>query len=119
MTSVVYQQAGGMSVMLSGLTLCAAILYFQSGSSSTSGEVAIIGVLLFVAGFAISLGSVVWPLLGEIFPNRVRSKGMSFCLAVNWIFNLSLSFSVLSIIDGRAVHPLYFVCCFNLRIVGF
>lgn len=91
---------GGMSVMLSGLTLCAAILYFQSGSSSTSGEVAIIGVLLFVAGFAISLGSVVWPLLGEIFPNRVRSKGMSFCLAVNWIFNLSLSFSVLSIIDA-------------------
>jgi SP family arabinose:H+ symporter-like MFS transporter len=41
------------------------------------------GVLAFVASIAISLGPVMWVLLSEIFPNRVRGVAISFVGLVN------------------------------------
>ena len=43
----------------------------------------LVGVLAFVASFAISLGPVMWVLLSEIFPNRVRGVAISFVGLVN------------------------------------
>jgi sugar porter (SP) family MFS transporter len=37
----------------------------------------LIGILLFISSFAISLGPVTWALLSEIFPNRVRGLAIS------------------------------------------
>jgi len=37
----------------------------------------LIGILLFIASFAISLGPVTWALLSEIFPNRIRGLAIS------------------------------------------
>ena len=36
------------------------------------------GILGFVAGFAMSLGPVMWVLFSELFPNRVRGIAISF-----------------------------------------
>ncbi len=41
------------------------------------------GILGFVASFAISLGPVMWVLLSELFPNRVRGLAISFAGFVN------------------------------------
>ena len=41
------------------------------------------GILGFVASFAVSLGPVMWVLLSEIFPNRVRGLAMSAITFVN------------------------------------
>lgn len=41
------------------------------------------GILSFVASFAVSLGPVMWVLLSEIFPNRVRGLAMSVITFVN------------------------------------
>lgn len=43
----------------------------------------LVGVLAFVASFAISLGPIMWVLLSEIFPNRVRGVAISFVGLVN------------------------------------
>lgn len=43
----------------------------------------LIGILSFVASFAISLGPVMWVLLSEIFPNRIRGIAISFVGFVN------------------------------------
>lgn len=50
----------------------------------------LIGLLLFVASFAISLGPVMWALLSEIFPNRLRGLAIS----VVGFWNSIVSFSV-------------------------
>jgi len=50
----------------------------------------LIGVLGFVASFAISLGPVYWCLLSEIFPNRARGPA----LAIVGFFNAMTSFAV-------------------------
>jgi len=70
-----------------------------SASGKVQGTLCEVMVLLYVAGFAVGLGAVLWPILSEVFPSEIRSKGMSFCLALNWTFNLILSLSILSIMD--------------------
>ena len=50
----------------------------------------LIGILGFVASFAVSLGPVMWVLLSEIFPNHVRGVAMS----VVTVFNSFVSFGV-------------------------
>lgn len=43
----------------------------------------LLGILGFVAGFAMSLGPVMWVLFSELFPNRIRGLAISFCGLVN------------------------------------
>ena len=50
----------------------------------------LISILLFVASFAVSLGPVMWVMLPEIFPNKVRGVGM----ALTGVVNSTVSFGV-------------------------
>ena len=50
----------------------------------------LIGILGFVAGFALSLGPVMWVLFSELFPNRIRGIAISFV----GLINSSVSFIV-------------------------
>jgi MFS family permease len=50
----------------------------------------LIGILGFVASFAISLGPVMWVLFSELFPNRLRGLAISFA----GLINSGVSFSV-------------------------
>jgi len=43
----------------------------------------LIGILGFVASFAISIGPVMWVLFSELFPNRVRAVAISFVGFIN------------------------------------
>jgi len=55
--------------------------------SPIEGVVSLIGVLIFIAAFAMSMGPVVWVILSEIFPNKIRSIAMSIAVAVQWLAN--------------------------------
>jgi hypothetical protein len=46
-------------------------------------SIILIGILGFVAGFAISLGPVMWVLFSELFPNRIRGIAISFVGLIN------------------------------------
>ena len=43
----------------------------------------LIGILGFVASFAVSLGPVMWVLFSELFPNRLRALAISFVGLIN------------------------------------
>jgi len=68
--------------------------------SSSEGMVSLIGVLLFIASFAMSMGPVVWVILSEIFPNRVRSIAMSIAVAAQWLANYAVSFSFPLVVES-------------------
>ncbi|WP_452224005.1 sugar porter family MFS transporter [Lacinutrix chionoecetis] len=55
------------------------------------GLLSLIGVLLFIASFALSMGPVVWVLLSEMFPNNIRSVAMSVAVAAQWAANYVVS----------------------------
>ena len=67
-----------------GIALSMGLLAYGFGSAGGMNPALVLtGVLAFVASFAISLGPVMWVLLSEIFPNRVRGIAISFVGLVN------------------------------------
>ncbi|MFI6595248.1 sugar porter family MFS transporter [Nonomuraea sp. NPDC050536] len=62
------------------------------------GPIALIAANAFVLFFALSWGVVVWVLLGEIFPNRIRAAALGVAAAAQWIANwaITVSFPALS-----------------------
>ncbi|HAM98125.1 MAG TPA: D-xylose transporter XylE [Marinilabiliales bacterium] len=57
------------------------------------GWFALISMLSYVAFFALSWGPVVWVLLSELFPNRIRGRAMAVAVAAQWISNLAISWT--------------------------
>ncbi|MHA7942248.1 sugar porter family MFS transporter [Formosa sp. 3Alg 14/1] len=55
------------------------------------GMLSLIGVLVFIASFALSMGPVVWVLLSEMFPNKIRSVAMSVAVGAQWAANYVVS----------------------------
>lgn len=55
--------------------------------SNAVGIWSLLGVLLFIASFAMSMGPVVWVILSEMFPNNIRSIAMSIAVAAQWAAN--------------------------------
>jgi len=54
-----------------------------SAAININPNVILIGILGFVASFAVSLGPVMWVLFSEIFPNQVRGLAISFVGLIN------------------------------------
>ncbi len=48
-------------------------------------------LMLFMGSFSISWGPVVWVLLSEIFPNRVRGLALSIAVFIQWVANFAVS----------------------------
>ena len=57
------------------------------------GMIALICMLVFTAGFAVSWGPVTWVILSEIFPNQIRGKAMAVAVAAQWIANYLVSWT--------------------------
>lgn len=51
------------------------------------GAIALVAAHVYVIFFALSWGVVVWVLLGEMFPNRIRAVALSVAAAAQWIAN--------------------------------
>jgi SP family xylose:H+ symportor-like MFS transporter len=62
---------------------------------------ALAAVVVYIAGFSLSWGPVVWVMLSEIFPNSIKGKAMGIAVAAQWIANLFISWSF-KILDGNS-----------------
>jgi len=98
--------------MLAGFLIMGFTLYFSDYSqlnsaglptiSSTEGIISLIGILLFIASFAMSMGPIVWVLLSEIFPNKIRSAAMSVAVAAQWLANYFVSQTFPIVVESDA-----------------
>ena len=68
---------------LTGIAVCMLLLSYGFGSADINPKIILVGILGFVASFAISLGPVMWVLFSELFPNRVRGLAISFVGLIN------------------------------------
>ncbi|MFI1357586.1 sugar porter family MFS transporter [Streptomyces sp. NPDC020898] len=66
---------------------------------ATQGWVALVAAHLFVLFFALSWGVVVWVMLGEMFPNRIRAAALGVAAAAQWIANWAITASFPSLAD--------------------
>ena len=75
---------------LTGIAVCMLLLSWEFGSAEMNPKIILVGILGFVASFAISLGPVMWVLFSELFPNRVRGLAISFVGLINSAFSFSV-----------------------------
>jgi SP family galactose:H+ symporter-like MFS transporter len=59
---------------------------------------AVIGMMGYVASFAISLGPIFWLLISEIYPLKVRSSSEGLAATFNWGSNLLVTLTFLSLV---------------------
>ncbi len=87
---------GGIILFISTFFLS---ILFHSGFSTTHPMLPILLTFLFIIGFAISYGPVVWTLCSEIYPLRGREFGITCSTAANWIGNSLIASYSLSILN--------------------
>lgn len=93
----------GMAVAL----CCIAIAFFVR--SPEVGAISLVGMMAYVALFAIGLGPVTWVMISEIFPLGVRAKAISLCTLVNWAFNYILTLTFLDVVAWLGIETTFII----------
>jgi SP family sugar:H+ symporter-like MFS transporter len=94
-----------------GMTITLGVMSIVFGTAGTNaqgepvleglaGPIALVAANLFVFSFGMSWGPVVWVLLGETFPNRIRAAALSLAAAAQWIANWIVSTSFPALKDA-------------------
>ena len=65
--------------------------------------------MVFIVSFAFSLGPVVWTVINEIFPSRVRGRAVSIATAANWGAAFLVTQFFLSIVDAIGEAETFFM----------
>ena len=92
---LLYLGVGGMTIALFAL----AFAFNHGANHGTSlGMIAIACLVLYIAAFALSLGAIAWILVSEVFPLRVRGRGVAVATLFSGISNFTVSLTFLSLI---------------------
>jgi hypothetical protein len=57
-------------------------------------------MILYIAGYSISIGSLFWLIIAEIYPLQIRGLAMSFVAGIQWLANFVVALTFLSILDA-------------------
>jgi SP family galactose:H+ symporter-like MFS transporter len=88
----------GFAVMAVGLGAVGALL--NAGAAAQGTQLFAVGMLLvFIVGFAMSAGPLVWTLCSEIQPLHGRDFGIGASTLTNWIANMLVGASFLTLLD--------------------
>ncbi|WP_106420381.1 sugar porter family MFS transporter [Salinicola tamaricis] len=106
----------GMALTLITLIVAFASGHFINGKLELSGPMGVIALIAanaYVCVFNATWGPVLWVMLGEMFPYRLRGSGLAMAGLGQWLanFGITLSFPVLlSGIGLAAAYGLYAAC---------
>ena len=102
----------GMTVSLGavGLSFAALENTAETATSTTvGGIVTVLAFVVFIASFAFSMGPIVWTLISEIYPNRVRGRAISVATAANWLAAFLVAQFFLSLVDAIGESTTFFL----------
>jgi MFS family permease len=87
----------GVAGQIAGLAILAAAFQFKQLSGFV-GDIAVGGLVVYVACFAFGLGPVFWLIISEIYPLAVRGAAMSAATVANWGMNLVVAVTFLTLV---------------------
>jgi sugar porter (SP) family MFS transporter len=108
---LLYAGIGGMTVVLFVLSLC---FHNQAALGSSLGVIATACLMVYITCFAFSMGPIAWILVSEVFPLRVRGRGVAAATLGSGTSNFLVSLTFLSLIKaaGNALtFAIYGVFC--------
>ncbi len=76
----------GSAGMAVGMFSIAGLAYFEIIGIST-----LIFIVIYTASFMMSWGPIIWVLISEIFPNKIRGKAVALAVAAQWTANYLVS----------------------------
>jgi sugar porter (SP) family MFS transporter len=71
------------------------------------GSLSLFGLLIFIFCFAIGPGVVVWLAISELYPTKVRGKGVALCLFINSLVATLLSTLFLDLVQKITLSNTY------------
>lgn len=75
-----------------GMSICLGLIAKTFYMQDFSGYILLIALLSYIMFFGFSTGAVIWVLIAEIFPNKVRGKGQSIGSFTHWFFAAIITF---------------------------
>jgi SP family galactose:H+ symporter-like MFS transporter len=84
-----------------GLAMLSVGYFFKSDLETHPGlgYPAIFALLMFIVGFAMSAGPIIWILCSEIYPNSGRDFGVTFSTSTNWVVNAIVGQTFLTLLS--------------------
>lgn len=74
--------------------------WYNEECPSHHGWLAVLGLVLYIGFFAPGMGIVPWTVNSEIYPERYRGTCGGIAATVNWVFNLIIAQTFLSLINA-------------------
>ena len=99
----------GFFVMGISMTFMGWMFHIGVETSSLVQFSAIIALLLFIIGFAMSAGPIIWVLCSEIYPLQGRDLGITISTATNWICNTIVGATFLTLLNNFGDAKTFFL----------
>jgi len=87
----------GMVIAACSLAIVGELFKFNS---PLSHDLIIIFMVTYIGGYAVSLGSLFWLIIAEIYPLQFRGLAMSFVAGVQWMANFVVAMMFLSLLHS-------------------
>ena len=68
-----------------GMIISLAYLSYEFAQPVQNGIGVLVALLIYISFFAASFAPVMWVIISEIYPNRIKGMAMSFSTAVSWL----------------------------------
>jgi sugar porter (SP) family MFS transporter len=117
---LLYAGVGGMTV---SLLFLAYAFHSRSAFGAAPGVVATVCLMAYITCFAFSMGPIAWILASEVFPLRVRGRGVAAATLGSGASNFLVSLTFLSLIRTAGSSATFLIyaafCIVTLLFVGF
>ncbi|MBB5057948.1 sugar porter (SP) family MFS transporter [Granulicella aggregans] len=94
---LLYVGVGGMTASLFTLAAC---FYNQDALGHSLGVIATVCLMAYITCFAFSMGPIAWILVSEVFPLRLRGRGVAAATLGSGTSNFIVSLTFLSLINA-------------------
>ena len=94
---LLYWGVGGMTISLFLLAYC---FHSQAALGSSLGIVATVCLMVYVICFAFSMGPIAWILVAEVFPLRLRGRGVAAATLGSGASNTIVAYTFLALIQA-------------------
>ena len=91
--------------------------YFKYCPDNRFAALALVALFMYLVFFAPGMGPLPWTINSEIYPMWARSNAVALATACNWIFNLLVSVTFLTLIDA-VTQPIAFLFYAIFAFVG-
>ncbi|HTE08041.1 MAG TPA: MFS transporter, partial [Flavitalea sp.] len=100
-----------------GMIVFLALTAYAFSASTGGNKLVLVYLIGFIGFFGFSQGAVIWVFISEIFPNSIRSKGMSLGSFTHWIMAAIISWTFPSVVENIPNGGVYAFVFYSLMMV--